>query len=214
MKTTILNKVALASLTLIFSATANAQFGLPNVLGIGKSSGSSAQVESADDVVKNARNSLTSFVRAKLGLIEAMGGSEDLDAQKKLLEGLKTGDAAATKSDLETIVSLDKATSDMISKKTAANDALDAKNKAKASAAMLEYVQGLHSAKKMVSSVTNLSKNPLSLGLNIGSVTYLASELPGVVSSGTSTTSTLFSYLNSNGVDTSSAKSAADGLGT
>lgn len=212
MKAVSLIKVVLISATVVFSAGAQAQFGglsLPGKIA----GGSGGATEDAGSVVKNARNSLASFVKAKLGLIEAMGGSEELAAQKNMLEGLKQGDAAASKEDLETIVSLDKATGDMINKKTADNAQLDAKNKATAGKSMAEYVSGLVSAKKMVSSVTNLSKNPLSLGSNLGAVTFLAKELPGVISSGTSTTSTLLSYLNSNGVDTSESKKAAGDLG-
>lgn len=213
MKAATLTKTALISITLIFSTTASAQFGGLSLPGKGIASGSAAASENPNDVVKNARNSLTSFVSAKLGLIEAMGGSEELAAQKKILEGLKKGDAAASKEDLETVVSLDKATGDMITKKTGENAKLDAKNKATASKSMAEYVKGLVSTKKMVSSVTNLSKNPTALGSNLGSVTFLAKELPGIVSSGTTTTSTLFTYLNSNGVDTGEAKKAAGDLG-
>lgn len=213
MKIKTITKSSLVSLAMLFSVASHAQFGLSSLPGMGKSSGS-APAESADDVVKKARISLTSFVRAKIGLIEAMGGSEDLEAQKKLLEGLKVGDGAATKADLETVVSLDKATTDMINKKSAEHAKLDAKNKALASQSMLEYVNGLVSAKKLISSVGGLSKNPMSLGTSLATVTYLGTELPNIVSSGASTTSTLFTYLNSNGVDTSAAKQAASALGT
>ncbi len=212
MKSATHTKIALILMAIGFSAGAYAQFNVPSMPGK-SASGGSAPAENSGDVVKNARNSMASFVKAKLGLIEAMGGSEELAAQKKLLEGLKQGDAAASQEDLETIVSLDKATGDMINKKTSENSKLDAKNKSTASKSMVEYVNGLVSTKKLVGSVSNLSKNPMSLGSNMGSVTYLAKELPNVVSSGTSTTSTLFSYLSSNGVDTSAAKKAASGLG-
>lgn len=213
MKIFTITKSSFFLLALLFSVASHAQFGLSSLLALGKSSGS-AQMESTEDVVIKARNSLTSFVKAKIGLIEAMGGSEDLEAQKKLLEGLKVGDGAATKADLETVVSLDKATTDMINKKSAEHAKLDAKNKALASQSMLEYVNGLISAKKLLSSVSGLSKNPISLGMNLGAVTYLGTELPNIVYSGASTTTTLFTYLNSNGVDISAAKQAASNLGT
>lgn len=209
MKISTITKSSLVSVALLFSVASHAQFSLP---GMGKSS-SNAPAESPSDVVKNARNTLTSFVKAKLGLIEAMGGAEDLASQKKLVEGLKIGDAAATKEELETLVSLDKNTTDLISKKSAENAKLDAKNKTLASQSMLEYVKGLVSSKKLINSVTGLSKNPMSLGTSLGAVTFLAKEMPGIVSSGAGTTSTLFTYLNSNGVDTSAAKKAASSLG-
>ena len=213
MKTSSLLKPALLSLMVAFSAGANAQFSLSGMVSKIAGGGTSAPIENAGDLVRNARNSMASFVKAKLGLIEAMGGSDELTAQKKLLEGLKQGDAAASKEDLETIVSLDKATGEMIAKKSADNAKLDSANKATASKSMLEYVGGLVHAKKLVNSVANLSNNPMSIASNLGAVTYLSKELPSVVSSGVNTTTTLFTYLNSNGVDTSDAKKAAADLG-
>jgi hypothetical protein len=178
----------------------------------GGSSGS-ASTENPGEVVKNARNSMASFVKAKLGLIEAMGGSEELAAQQKLIEGLKKGDAAATKEDLETIVSLDKATGDMIKKKTAENTVIESKNKQLAGKSMVEYVKGVVATKQLMGSISKLSSNPMSLGSSATSVIYLAKELPSVISSGTSTTSTLFTYMKSSGIDTGDAKKAAADLG-
>jgi len=205
-------KLALASTVIAFSTAADAQFGMPSLPGIGGSK-NSAPAEDPAAVVANVRNSMSLFVNAKIGLIEAMGGSDQVAAQKQLLEGLKKGDAAASKEDLETIVSLDKATNEMLAKKTAENAQLDAKSKAAAGKAMLQYVSGLVSSKKVINSISGLTKNPMALGSNLGAVTYLAKEMPTVVSSGASTTSTLFKYLGANGVDISEAKKAASDLG-
>ena len=211
MKSSFIHKAILISMVASFNTGACAfELKVPKLDG---GSTSSASTENPSEVVKNARNSMASFVTAKLGLIEAMGGSEELAAQKKLIEGLKKGDAAASKEDLETIVSLDKATGDMINKKTAENAAIDAKNKELAGKSMVEYVKGLVSTKKLMGSISNLSTNPMSLGSSATSVIYLAKELPSVVSSGASTTSTLFTYMKSSGIDTGEAKKAAADLG-
>lgn len=211
MKSSFIHKAILISMVAFFNTGAYAfELKVPKLDG---GSSSSASTENPSEVVKNARNSMASFVAAKLGLIEAMGGSEELAAQKKLIEGLKKGDAAASKEDLETIVSLDKATGDMINKKTAENAAIDAKNKELAGKSMVEYVKGLVSTKKLMGSISNLSTNPMSLGSSATSVIYLAKELPSVVSSGASTTSTLFTYMKSSGIDTGEAKKAAADLG-
>ena len=69
------------------------------------------------------------------------------------------------------------------------------------------------SSKKLISSVQGLAINPMALGGNLGSITYLAKEFPSLLSSGTSTTSTLFKYLGSNGVDLTQAKKEAEDLG-
>ena len=203
-----------AALILMVASLYTAAYGFELKVPKLDSASSSGTTENPSEVVKNARNSLTSFVKAKLGLIEAMGGSDQLAAQKKLIEGLQKGDAAASKEDLETIVSLDKATGDMIKKKTAESAAIDAKNKELAGKSMIEYVKGLASTKKLMGSVASLSSNPFSLGANASTVLYLAKELPGVVSSGATTTSTLFTYMKSSGLDTSEAqKAAASDLG-
>jgi len=212
MKSSHIIKAALASSFIALCTVANAQFNLPSIPGIGGSK-NSAPAEDPAALVANVRNSMSSFVNAKIGLIEAMGGSDQVAAQKQLLEGLKKGDAAASKEDLETIVSLDKATNEMLAKKTAENAKLDAQNKAAASKAMLQYVSGLVSSKKVINSISGLTKNPMALLGNLGAVTYLAKEMPSMVSSGASTTSTLFTYLGANGVDISEAKKAASDLG-
>lgn len=214
MKFNRLTKVVLVSMSLAFCATANAQFGLPGLPGKG-SAASGASAESASDVVKNVTNSLRSFISSKIGLLEAMGLGEKVAAHKERMAALSKGDAASTsKDDLETMTSIDKATGDLVQEGMANNAKIDAKSKALASKSMLEYVNGLVSAKKVVGSVSSLSKNPMAMGSNAGSILYLAKEMPNIVSTGSSTTETLFTYLGSNGVDTSAAKKAAADLGT
>ena len=203
---------AIALSFLVLLATNSYAFDFPKLPG-GTANAGAASTENAGDVVKNTRNSIYSFVKAELGLGSAMGGAEQLAAQQKLLDGMKTGDAAASKEDLETLVSIHSSAKAEIDKKVAENAKLDAKNKTLASQSMVEYVKGLVSTKKLIASIQNVGKNPMALGANLGSVTYLAKETPGLVSSGASTTTTLFKYLGSNGVDLSQAKKEAADLG-
>jgi len=179
----------------------------------GQSSNSATPNEKPDVIVKNTRNSMGSFVKSKMGLIEAMGGAEQLAAYNKMLDGLKLGDVAASKEDIETIVTLDKNTNDLIASMTTANKKIDDKNKALAGKSMTEYVKALVSLTVLSRSVQNLSKNPVALAGQAPSVLYLAKELPGVTTSGTTSTKTLLTYLSSNGVDTSEANKAAKELG-
>lgn len=203
----------LASALFVFALSAPiAQgFDLPKLPGV--SSGGAASTQSPDEVLKNYRNTLYSFVKAEFGLATAMNGSNDLAAQRVLLENMKTGDAAATKEDIQTLVSLNSAAKAEIDKKAAENTKLDASNKALASQSMLEYVRALVSMKKLAGSVQGLASNPVSLGANLGTVTYITKETPGLISKGASTTSTMFKYLGSNGVDLTEAKKEAAGLG-
>lgn len=190
-------------------------FGLSDALSVaGVGSNNNASATTADpNIVVHARNSLYSFAKAQIGLATAMGGYEELAAQQKLLDGMKTGDAAASKDDLATIVNISKSAGTEINKKIADNAKLDASNKKLAASSSIEYIKGLISSKKMVSSIQDASRNPVSLGQNAGAVLYVAKELPGIISGGVSTTGSLIKYLTANGVDTSGLKKATDDMG-
>ncbi len=186
-------------------------FEMPKIPSLGgSSSGSSA---SAADVMKNTRDSLLSFTNAEVGLAAALGGYTDLAAQQELLKGLKAGDAAASKDDLQTLVTIHESASKEINAKVAANEKLDAAQKKQAAQSMVEYVKGLISSKKTVGSLQDLAKNPASLGFDAGTVLYAAKEMPSVIAGGASSTSTLVKYLTANGVDTSEAKKLATDMG-
>lgn len=186
-------------------------FEMPKIPSLGSSSGSST---SAAEVLKNTRDSLLSFTNAEVGLAAALGGYTDLAAQQELLKGLKAGDAgAASKDDLKTLVTIHESASKEIDAKVAANEKLDAAQKKQAGQSMVEYVKGLISSKKTVSSLQDLAKNPASLGFDAGTVLYAAKEMPSVLAGGASSTSTLVKYLTANGVDTSEAKKLATDLG-
>jgi len=214
-----MKKINFAVSTLILSLTVGmgcAQaFGLSDALSVAGVGGNNNSSNTTTDpnIVVHARNSLYSFAKAQTGLVAAFGGYEELAAQQKMLDGMKTGDAAASKDDIETLVKISKSTGDVINKKIADNVKLDANNKKLAASSSVEYVKGLISSKKLISSIQNASSNPMSLGQNAGAVLYVGKELPGIVSGGVSTTGSLLKYLTANGVDTSEVKKAADGLG-
>ena len=184
---------------------------LPKVKSLGGSS--SASAGSAKDVARDARNALYQFAKAELKLAEALGGYENLAANKQLLENIKTGDAAASKADLETISMVDKSVGPIIDKKIADNTKLDATQKALAAEGTMEYVSGLVSTKKLAGSVSDLASNPAALGLDAGPVLFLAKELPVLVPKSISASSSIIKYMSSNGVDVSKAKEAASDMG-
>lgn len=186
-------------------------FELPKIPSLGGSS--SGTSVNAAEVMKNTRNSLLSFTNAEIGLAAALGGYTELAAQQELLKGLKAGDAAANKDDLQTLVTIHESASKEINAKVAANEKLDAAQKKQAGQSMVEYVKGLISSKKTVNSLQDLAKNPASLGFDAGTVLYAAKEMPSVIAGGASSTSSLVKYLTANGVDTSEAKNLASDLG-
>lgn len=216
MKSHVLTALAAALLTVSATSSSGA-FDLPKMPGQGQpapSSGSANAPATPAAVARNARDTLLSFTRAQFGLAQALGGYEGLAEQQKLLEGMQSGDAAAKKDDMQTLVSLDKAANDAIKQKMAENAKLSAENKTLATQSSLEYVKGLIASQRLVASVQSVARNPLALGNDAGTITYVLKELPGIVSGGLSTTGLLFKYLSVNGVDTSEAQKAAQSLGT
>jgi hypothetical protein len=175
--------------------------------------GNSENSVDASTLVQKTRNTLGAFAKAQLGLADALGGYESFAEQQKLLEGMKMGDAAASKSDIETIVNTSKSAAEAIAQKTAENAPLDAKHKKLAMIASVEYVKALVSSKKLVGSVQGAVKNPTALGTNAPALFYVGKELPGIITGGASATTSLFKYLSANGVDISKAKAQAADLG-
>ena len=198
------------ALTVAIGSSSAFAFGIPSIPGVGSGGGSTAN---AGEVVMDTRNSLYSFTSAELGLLQAIGGYENLAAQQELLKGMKAGDAAASKEDLETLKTIHASAQPALEKKVAENAKIDSAQKALAGQSMVEYVKGLVSTKKLVASIQGLAKNPMAIGSDAGAVLYAAKEVPGVVTSGTSASGTLIKYLTANGVDTSEAQKAAEDLG-
>jgi hypothetical protein len=192
-------------------APAYAGFKLPSLPSVPSANGGSSA--NAAEVTKNMRNALYSFATAELGLVQALGGYNDLAAQQQMLAGMKIGDAAATKDDIATLVNIDKSASAQIAKKTDDNAKLDADSKATARKATVEYIKGLVATRNTIASLQGVAKNPMALGSDAGTVLYAVKEIPGLISNGASTTSKLFSYLGANGVDVSAMKKDADGMG-
>jgi hypothetical protein len=165
-------------------------------------------------VTRDAQIALVSFASSQLGLAKALGGYDELAAQQQLIEGLKAGDVAATKDTLATAVTVSKAANDAINQKVAENTKLSAENRKLVASSTVEYVRGLVASRNLIASVQGLARNPVALGADASNILYLGKQLPSIVTSGTSTTASLFKYLSANGVDTSAATAAAKDLGT
>jgi hypothetical protein len=204
------NRIAIAILAVSAAAThfSASAFSLGNPLAAvtGKSS---APAANPAEVLGNTREALLSFINAELGLSEALGGYEGLAAQQQLLANMKRGDAVASKSDFEALVNVHKSANDLIETKTKENAAIDAKNKSLAAKSMVEYVKGLVYTRKMVGSVQDLAKNPMSIVGDATTVLYVAKEVPTIAVGAASSTGSLMKYLGSNGVDMSEAKKSA-----
>lgn len=197
---------------LAFAATPAQAIDL-KVPSFGGAKNTGAPGASAADVARNTRNALHAFALAEIGLANALGDYNQYAAQMQLLEGMKKGDAAAKKDEIETLVNIHKSAGAAIEQKVSANAKLSADSRTKAAKSMVEYLNGLVATKNLLASLQGVSKNPMSLTGGDGTaVLYAVKEIPGLVSGGASTTTTLFKYLGANGVDLSEAKAAAAGM--
>jgi len=207
-------KKSLVALAIVatFSSGAYA-FGLPSIPGV-TSSSSSAPAGNAQQLVKDADAAINQFWNAEVKIAQALGVYKEFAASNELVGKLKTGDAAGAKDDQDTKITVSKELGDVISKKMAENAPLDVKQKKLAGEGTLEYVKALLSMSKLVGGIQALAKNPTSIGLDfVGPITKLASNMPGLVTNGVSSTGTIINYMSTNGVDVSKAKKAADDLG-
>jgi hypothetical protein len=152
---------------------------------------------------------MIAFADAKLGLLDALGGYENLSADRKLAEGQQKGDAGVSTDQIKTLVSLDKTATAALNERLASNTQLDAAQKKKAAQSVLVYVKALDSTRKSLLSLQGVARNPLALGSNAGPILLAVKEMPGLVSGGVSTTGALFQYMGANGVDMKEAKSVA-----
>ena len=207
-------KTLVIAVSLIATIPAQAQFGMPSIPGLGSGSNNTAKsTESAAQVIIKTQIALANFVAAQKQLDDAINGTNTYEASKALLDRLAKGDAAASKEDFETVVSMSKEASEALAKDVSENKKLEAKNKSAAQKAMVNYVIALVSTKSLINSIQGLAGNPMSAGTSIGTLTYLVSQMPTLISSGAGSTANLFKYLTANGVDMKEAQKAADGLG-
>ncbi|CAG0946895.1 hypothetical protein ANRL1_03410 [Anaerolineae bacterium] len=197
------------------ASTVHAQlFGMPKIPSVtGGSSGGSTSINGAE-LAKNVVVALTSFAKAQLGLADALGGYTNYAAGLEAVQKMNAGDPAykVSKSDIQTTTTISKPAQEFIDSKIKENVKLDADQKKKAAAAALDYVKGLAATTKLTGNVQDVAKNPTSLGMDAGTLVYAAKEMPGVVSGGVSTTSSLISYLSAQGVDTKAVKAELDAM--
>lgn len=187
-------------------------FGLPSIPGV--TSSSSAPAGNAQQLVKDSDAAINQFWNAEVKIAEALGVYKDFAASNELVGKLKKGDAAGGKDDQDTKITVSKELGDVISKKIAENAPLDTKQKKLAGQGTLEYVKALLSMTKLATGIQALAKNPTSIGADfVGPVMSLASNMPGLVKNGVSSTGTIINYMSTNGVDVSKAKQVADDLG-
>ena len=208
----LLKSLFLAAGILVMSQAANAQFGLPSIPGV-TGGGSSAPTADANTVLVNANKALTGFINAEAKIAQALGAYNLSQEQKDFLKRMGKGDVAPTSEDLDTKFTIQKAMQDDIDKKMDQAQKLDPAQKKLALEGGVEYLKALLSSKNLVSSVQGLASNPVAAASNIGPLTTLATNLPGMVTKAASSTSTMIKYFAANGIDTSKMQKEADSLG-
>jgi hypothetical protein len=208
----LLKSLFLAAGIFVVSQTANAQFGLPSIPGL-TSGSSSAPTADANTVLVNANRALTGFINAEAKIAQALGAYNLSQEQKDFLKRMGKGDVAPTSEDLDIKFTIQKAMQDDIDKKIEQAQKLDPAQKKLALEGGIEYLKALLSSKNLVSSVQGLASNPVAAASNIGALTTLATNLPGMVTKAATSTTTMIKYFAANGIDTSQMKKEADSLG-
>ena len=207
-----LGRLSMVLTVIMFGANGTYAFEMPKIPSLG-AKGAPSKVN-AKDVARDTRNATYRFATAELNIAEALGGYAELAAHRALLAGMQSGDAAASKSDLESITVVNNAAREQIETKIKANAQIDSSQKEIASKGTLEYVLGLLATKKMASAIKELAATPpMTLLADAGTVLFLAGEIPAVILKGIAMSGTLLTYMATNGVDVSKAQEAANDLG-
>ena len=196
----------------VVAQAANAQFGMPSIPGV-TAGGSSAPTADAGSVLVNANKALTGFVNSEKKIAEALKVYNLSEDKKDFLKRRGKGDVAPTSEDQNTMFTIHESLKADIDKAIADNQKLDPAQKKLALDGGIEYLKALGSSKNLVSSIQGLAKNPVAAGANIGPLSTLATNLPGMVTQSVSSTGTLIKYFSANGIDTSKMQKEADSLG-
>jgi len=190
----------------------HAQFGLPSIPGL-TSGSSAAPTADANTVLVNANKALTGFINGEVKIAQALGAYNLSQEHQDFLKRMGKGDVAPTSEELNIKFTIQKTMQDDIDKKMEQAQKLDPAQKKLALEGGVEYLKALISSKNLVSSVQGLVSNPISAASNIGTLTTLATNLPGMITKATTSTTTMINYFAANGIDTSQMKKEADSLG-
>ena len=197
-------------------------FDLPkvDVPGVG-SSGSQADVKGLADqqsaVVKSLNAALRDLSKSQNIIASALGLQEEASVAKSNAESLSKGDLSG-KDDIKKAVTSTLEVQKKIDEKMAQGITLDAASKAKFATAIPPYASGtiniFQTANKAKDAAKALSQTrDLTVLAQLGTLIYVGSEAPNLISSFTSATSNISKFATSNGVDTSKLKNVTKSLG-
>jgi len=214
---------------LFCSSVAYAQFGaLKKIGGLGdgdseaedSASGSSVSAEESQEaLVLTFKETMTLVITAQSRLQEAVGNSEDAQALQLVIDDLN-GDCA--KECLERTVEVSASASAAINEKLAAQEALEAEKAEIYMTAIPPYIQGTLKAKDLATTAADWSKQSLTeikdagiMGagklkakLEIG--TFVASQMPSLLSSWTESTQMVVTFAKSNDMNLDSVEGLND----
>lgn len=195
------------AIAMLFAGNAQAEFKLPGIL-----SGESKPAGGADvtKIVNDCALSLQHYNEAQALLGEAIVGKKRLATMTKGVGNVKAGDVSqdAVKLRLKSAESYDKILKDAIAK----NQPLNSNQKLLAKGGALKYATALLEIGKITESLTSIDKSSLGIG-DVGSVIFLANNVPSLVSGAVGGAGNLFKYLSANKVDIKAAQSMLSSMG-
>jgi hypothetical protein len=197
-------------------------FDLPKVdiPGTGSSSGQADVKGLADQqsaVVKSLNTSLRDLSKSQAIIASALGLQEEASVAKSNADSLSKGDLSG-KDDIKKAVTSTLEVQKKIDEKMAQGTTLDAASKAKFATAIPPYATGaigiFQTANKAKDAAKSLSQTrDLTVLSQLGTLVYVSSEAPNLISSFSSATSNITKFASANGVDTSKLKNVTKSLG-
>jgi hypothetical protein len=197
-------------------------FDLPkvDVPGVGSSSGQTDVKGLADQqsaVVKSLNSSLRDLSKSQTIIASALGLQEEASVAKSNAESLSKGDLSG-KDDIKKAVTSTLEVQKKIDEKMTQGTTLDAASKAKFATAIPPYATGtigiFQTANKAKDAAKSLSQTrDLTVLSQLGTLIYVGTEAPNLISSFSSATSNITKFASANGVDTSKLKNVTKSLG-
>lgn len=199
-------KISIALLgALLISSNALAGFGLPGgVPGVSKDKQSASATDaSVAQTVAACAVSLRNFNDAQDLLLNAIAKKEEVAASKNELQQVGSGDNSVKA--VKKLVQNSETKQEMIKKKIAENQPLDAEQKKLAAIAAISYAKAIVGTANLVGKVKSINTSSLSI-TDAPGILFLVKNIPSLVLRSVSASGTVFKYLSANGVSTTNAE--------
>ena len=168
-------------------------------------------------VVQSLNESLRNLTKSQVQFAKAIGLDEQAAVAEKTSESLAKGDLTG-KDDIKKAVKSTTSVQNELNKKMAEGVKLDAEAKANFAKGIPNYIKGslamIATGKNAKEAGESISKTKdLTVLTKLGTLIYVGTEAPSLISLFAGSTSTLSKFMTSNEIDTSELDKAAESMG-